>query len=142
MDSETVSLRSHTRSALGPRRLHCLYFTGPEGSECYAVLIESKQHGYVPGSHLTPSGGTGDGLGGRWTVPTASGARRDDLRCGKRDLCNGIDPIYVWYSNSQCNVLLKGRNGSGLNRVPTQVRHLTVWRTLNQMTLSGTGSFP
>ena len=27
----------------------------------------------VPGSYLTPSGGTGDGLGGRRTVPTASG---------------------------------------------------------------------
>ena len=32
----------------------------------------------VPGSYLTPSGGTGDGLSGRRTVPTASGARRDD----------------------------------------------------------------
>ena len=37
----------------------------------------------VPGSYLTPSGGTGDGLGGRRTVPTASGARRDDPRGGK-----------------------------------------------------------
>ena len=35
------------------------------------------------GSYLTPSGGTGDGLGGRRTVPTASGARRNDPRCGK-----------------------------------------------------------
>jgi len=31
----------------------------------------------VPGSYLTPSGGTGGGLGGRRTVPTASGARRE-----------------------------------------------------------------
>ena len=38
----------------------------------------------VPGSYLTPSGGTGDGLGGRRTVPTASGARRDDPRRRKR----------------------------------------------------------
>ena len=38
----------------------------------------------MPGSYLTPSGGTGDGLGARRTVPTASGARRDDPRHGKR----------------------------------------------------------
>ena len=38
----------------------------------------------VPGSYLTPSGGTGDGLGGRRTLPTASGARRDDPRGRKR----------------------------------------------------------
>ena len=37
----------------------------------------------VPGSRLTPSGGTGDGLGGRRTVPTASGARRASSRGGK-----------------------------------------------------------
>ena len=39
-----------------------------------------KGHQTEPGSYLTPSGGTGDGLGGRRTVPTASGARRDDPR--------------------------------------------------------------
>ena len=40
----------------------------------------------VPGSYFTPSGGTGDGLGGHRTVPTASGARRDDPRDGGKGL--------------------------------------------------------
>ena len=40
----------------------------------------------VPGSYFTPSGGTGDGLGARRTVPTASGARRDDPRVGSKGL--------------------------------------------------------
>ena len=37
----------------------------------------------VPGSYLTPSGGTGDGLGGRRTVPTASGRATRNPRRGK-----------------------------------------------------------
>ena len=51
----------------------------------------------VPGSYLTPSGGTGDGLGGRRTVPTASGARRDDPRHGKRV------KMYIQYTISVCD---------------------------------------
>ena len=49
-----------------------------EGEEGLAASAEA-----VPGSYLTPSGGTRDGLGGRRTVPTASGARRASSRCGK-----------------------------------------------------------
>ena len=50
----------------------------------------------VPGSYLTPSGGTGDGLGGRRTVPTASGARRASSRGGKGVKVRGALVALEW----------------------------------------------
>ena len=52
--------------------------------KCSAGVNVKRGGQTVPGSYLTPSGATGDGLGGRRTVPTASGRATRNPRCGKR----------------------------------------------------------
>ena len=69
----------HRRTAFWrPRRVDSCLFPGIKSAGGNVKGLQT-----VPGSHLTPSGGTGDGLGGRRTVPTASGARRASSRRGK-----------------------------------------------------------
>ena len=58
-----------------PRRARALAFPGIKSAGGNVKDVPT-----VPGSYLTPSRGTKDGLGARRTVPTASGARRDDPR--------------------------------------------------------------
>ena len=53
----------------------------------FSAGVNVKGAQTVPGSYLTPSGGTGDGLGGRRTVPTASGRAMRSPRRGKGVNC-------------------------------------------------------
>ena len=68
----------HRRTAFWRRDAPGLAFPGIKSAGGNVKGLQT-----VPGSHLTPSGGTEDGLGGRRTVPTASGARRASSRGGK-----------------------------------------------------------